>query len=162
MLAVFSPCRKYRYRLDREINQNGVGTYLFIGINPSDADESKDDPTVTRMISHARNNNAKNLIVSNVFSWVDKDVNALAELEDPFGPERELYLSKIINDADVIVVCWGNKSKVPKQLHGHFNDLLDKLSASGKPVMCIAKNKSGDPGHPLFLPTTKQLMPYFD
>lgn len=44
--ATFSPCRVYRYALWRRW---GSGQYaMFIGLNPSTADEYSDDPTIRR------------------------------------------------------------------------------------------------------------------
>lgn len=160
MSAIFSPCRKYRYRLDREISPEGSKVFAFFGINPSKADEQSNDPTVTRIIAHAKSHDARSVIVANVFGWIDPDVNALASLSDPVGPDRNKYLSGIIDSAAVLVACWGNKSKVPPSLHHHFDQFLDVLLASGKPVMCLARNKSGDPKHPLYVRYGTPLSPY--
>ena len=43
--ADFSPCRKYRYKLWR-IWDETLPLAMFIGLNPSTADEVKDDNTV--------------------------------------------------------------------------------------------------------------------
>lgn len=47
--AQFSDCRMYRYALWRVWAQ-GDGCITFIGLNPSTADENKDDPTIRRCI----------------------------------------------------------------------------------------------------------------
>lgn len=54
--AIFSQSRQYRYTLYRcwgEISRDH-GTVMFIGLNPSTADETKDDPTVRRCIGFAK------------------------------------------------------------------------------------------------------------
>jgi hypothetical protein len=49
--AAFSPDRTFRYALERSW---GIGpTLLFIGLNPSTADEYTNDPTVTRCQNYA-------------------------------------------------------------------------------------------------------------
>ena len=45
--AVFSLSRKYRYRLNRRINQSRK-EIIFIGLNPSTADETKNDPDLQK------------------------------------------------------------------------------------------------------------------
>ncbi|EUA17283.1 hypothetical protein I552_0484 [Mycobacterium xenopi 3993] len=51
--AVFSPCRRYRYRLVRvwDSTQPRLG---WVMLNSSDANEHRDDPTVRRTIGFAR------------------------------------------------------------------------------------------------------------
>jgi hypothetical protein len=50
--ASLSPCRLYRYELWRAW---GVRPFvMFIGLNPSTADETNDDPTIRRCIAFAR------------------------------------------------------------------------------------------------------------
>jgi hypothetical protein len=46
--AEFSPCGKYRYALWR-IWDFKKPLAMFIGLNPSTADASKDDPTIKRV-----------------------------------------------------------------------------------------------------------------
>src|SRR5579859_2539321 len=63
--ATFSPCRRYRYRLERVL---GPGPVLqVIGLNPSTADEVADDPTVRRCKGFARHWGFGRLILTNLF-----------------------------------------------------------------------------------------------
>jgi hypothetical protein len=64
MSAVFSACRTWRYRLDREFIQSGP-TIAFGLHNPSTADENTDDPTLRRGIGFARTWGAGRLIFVN-------------------------------------------------------------------------------------------------
>ncbi len=75
----------------------------------------------------------------------------MAEVPDPVGPENARYLREIIEEADILIPCWGNRSKVPNQLRHHFDDLLDLIFDSRKPVKVFGLTKSGDPLHPLML-----------
>ncbi len=61
------------------------------------------------------------------------------------------HITDIITEADVLVPCWGNTSKIPPK-HAYAVDImLDALMTSGKPVKCFGFTKSGDPKHPLML-----------
>lgn len=51
--AVFSPDRVHRYLLRRPLGLGGRGICLFIRLNPSKADEERNDPTTTRDIGFA-------------------------------------------------------------------------------------------------------------
>ena len=49
--CAFSPDRRYRYALWRHWGATEVPRYLMVvGLNPSTADETKDDPTIRRCI----------------------------------------------------------------------------------------------------------------
>ena len=51
--AKFSKCRKYRYTLWRTWNVKKPKV-MFLGLNPSTADEINNDPTVTRCINYSK------------------------------------------------------------------------------------------------------------
>ncbi len=150
MSAVISPCGKYRYRLDRSIGASGP-VYAFFGINPSTADASIDDATVRKWTGFCRRWGASRFIVANVFAWRSTDVKALASVDDAFGDAIGDHTTDIISEADILVPCWGNTSKVPPKLQFAFDVLMDALTSSGKPVMHFGQTKSGDPLHPLML-----------
>ena len=67
--AYFSPCRKYRYALWRIWNQNKPYA-MFIGLNPSIADEVYDDPTIKRCINYSKSWGYGGVYMTNLFSYV--------------------------------------------------------------------------------------------
>ena len=52
--ATFSPCRTWRYTLWRSWGIGNGKNAVFIGLNPSTADEVQDDPTIRRCINFAK------------------------------------------------------------------------------------------------------------
>lgn len=150
MSAVISPCGKYRYRLERKLADAGP-VYAFFGINPSTADACIDDATVRKWTGFCRRWGASRFIVGNAFAYRSTDVTTLAAVDDPFGPDIGDHITDILNEADILVPCWGNVSKVPLRLQGAFDILMDALTSSGKPVRCFGFTKAGDPKHPLML-----------
>ena len=150
MSAIISPCGLYRYRLERTVAMEGP-VYAFFGINPSTADASVDDATVRKWIGFTKRWGASRFIVGNVFAWRATDVKALATVDDPYGDDIGDHITDIIAEADILVPCWGNTTKVPPKLQGAFDVLLDALVSSGKPVRCFGRTKAGDPMHPLML-----------
>src|SRR5690348_9819680 len=89
METVFSQCRKYRYTLWRQWGdvRSGFAMELwpadradksrqyvqFIGLNPSTADETQDDPTVRRCIGFSKAWGYGALCMTNAFAWRDTD-----------------------------------------------------------------------------------------
>ena len=65
--AEFSPCRRYRLTLRRR--WDSAPQVLFGLLNPSTADESRDDPTVRRCIGLARSWGYGALAIGNLFAF---------------------------------------------------------------------------------------------
>lgn len=179
MSAIISPCGLYRYRLERRLDEIGGileqaelladGAHechgkviAFFGVNPSTADASVNDATVRKWIGFCRRWGSRRFIVGNVFSYRATDVKALADVDDPFGDEIGDHTTDIINDADILVPCWGDSAKVPPKLQFAFDVLMDALVSSGKPVMHFGLTKGGDPKHPLMLGYATKLIPWGD
>jgi hypothetical protein len=151
MSAVISECGLYRYRLERDVQMQGI-TIGFFGVNGSTADAMLDDATVRKWIGFTKLLGGKRFIVGNVFGYRATDVRELAMAVDPVGPQNAAHLCQIIADVDLLVPCWGSRTKVPLRLRTHFDSTLDLLFASGKPVKVFGHTLEGDPKHPLFLP----------
>lgn len=149
--AVLSECWNYRYRLDHTIDMLGGPVYAFFGVNPSTADASIDDATVRKWRGFVTRWGGSRFIVGNVFAFRATDVRELASAADPVGRLNNDYLKEIISEADILVPCWGNTAKVPRDLRCHFRWMLHVLRESGKPIRAFGFSKSGDPLHPLML-----------
>ena len=89
--AAFSPCRRYRYCLSRVWNPK-LPSVMFVGLNPSTADEQEDDPTVRRCIGFARNWNFGGLILVNLFAYRSTDPADLLRVDDPVGPGNDKHI----------------------------------------------------------------------
>lgn len=148
--AVISDCGLFRYRLDRDVQAEGK-VFAYFGVNPSTADHEVDDHTVKKWIGFTLRNGGRKFIVGNVFSYRDKNVKALANAEACIGAEHNFYINQIIQEADVLVPCWGDAKKVPLALRGELNLLMQVLIESGKPVLHFGRTVGGDPLHPLKL-----------
>lgn len=92
--AKFSPDRKYRYSLWR--SWDGLwptdGYVLFIGLNPSTADETKDDPTIRRCIGYAKAWRFSTFCMGNIFAFRATLPADMKKAQDPVGPENDYYL----------------------------------------------------------------------
>ena len=147
--ALFSNCKKYRYLLGREwdINKPKI---LFIGLNPSTADEYKDDPTILRCIQFAKSWGYGSLKIANIFAYRATDPNVLLKEKEPIGKDNNEHIITSDKECNKTVIAWGN--------HGLFlNRAADVLPLIQDPY-CIKKNSNGTPSHPLYLP--KKLTPF--
>lgn len=162
MSAIISPCGLYRYRLERECCPpfEGSKVFAYFGINPSTADATLDDATVRKWRGFTTRNGGHRFIVGNVFSYRSTDVRELAKVPFQQGPQHFAHLGKIIDDADVLVPCWGNSGKVPQALRSQIGFMLAWLQRTGKPVMHFGLTASGDPKHPLMLGYDTPLVPW--
>jgi hypothetical protein len=146
--AVISSCERFRYRLDRLVQEAGL-VAAFFGVNASTAGPIEEDHTTMKWRGFSLRNNVRRYIAANPFAYRSKDVRQLARVPDPVGPENDRYLAEIIGEADVLIPCWGNRDKVPRSLRHHFDTLKDRLFAAGKPIRIFGLTGSGDPKHPL-------------
>ncbi len=139
--ATFSNCRKYRYALSRSWDDKKK-IVLFIGLNPSTADEKKDDPTIRRCINYAQSWGYGGLQVANLFAYRATKPTKLRYVENPVGDDNDQQLIKLSKMADLTVAAWGNEGVL-------FN--RDKQVIKLIPnLMCLKINKSGQPAHHLY------------
>ena len=151
--AEFSPCRKYRYTLWREWGGLFVsGTAMFIGLNPSTADETKDDPTVRRCIRYARDWGYAGMCMTNIFAFRATDPNVMKAAVDPVGPENDTALVNTACICDIVVAAWGVHGAHLRR-HARVLELIPGLR-------CLTITQGGFPGHPLYLPASLTPKPY--
>jgi len=145
--ATFSDCRTWRYRLWR-IWDDTKPYANFVMLNPSIADATILDPTVTRCVSFARAWGYGGLHVTNLFALVSTDPDGLYQAVDPVGPDNDQAIVDTARGAGVVVCAWGN--------HGAFNlrrhSVLARLRAAGIELSYLRLNGTGEPAHPLYLP----------
>jgi hypothetical protein len=162
MSAIISPCGLYRFRLERDCGLpfEGSKVFAFFGVNPSTADANIDDATVRKWRGFTTRNGGARFIVGNAFAYRATDVRALANAPTDHDEANWQHIKQIIADADILVPCWGNRSKVPKHKSFHFDLLTQVLFDSGKPVLHFGTTKSGDPKHPQMLGYDTPLLPW--
>ncbi|MBU4234070.1 MAG: DUF1643 domain-containing protein [Proteobacteria bacterium] len=155
MPTIFSPCRIWRYTLERAWMppEGCMGTrevVAFIGLNPSTADEVKNDPTVTRCINYARRWGFHGMFMLNIFALRSTDPRELYRHPDPIGPETDRYLTEVIQTQGVslVVAAWGNHGA----LLSRGWDVINLVRNSGVNLHRLGElTKQGQPRHPLYL-----------
>lgn len=141
--AFFSECRTWRYSLTREVAPlTGEGTVAFIGLNPSTADETHDDPTVRRCVGFARRWGFARLKMLNVYGYRATNPRELGAVEDPVGPDNFCTIAKVVGGSDLVVCAWG--ALAPLEAAAVVLDLIAAPHTLGL-------TKSGAPRHPLYV-----------
>ena len=139
--AEFSACRRYRYALWRTWNA-ALPKVLFIALNPSVADEQRDDPTLRRCMAYGRAWGYGGVCVGNLFALVSRDPRLLSSHTDPVGAGNDDWLIKLQSDVTITLAAWGNR--------GFY---LNRAQAVVKmlPILCcLGVTKTGQPMHPLY------------
>lgn len=151
----FSPCRAYRYTLWREWDMMNSEYAMFIGLNPSTADETQDDPTIRRCIDFSKQWGYGAFCMTNLFAFRATDPKDMKAQKDPVGPNNDKWLELCAKNAGVIVAAWGRHGK-------HKNrqfDVLDMHFLQFR-LKSLGENSDGTPKHPLYLRRDSILLPY--
>lgn len=149
--AILSADRKYRYVLTRMWDETKP-TVVFIGLNPSTADEKTDDPTIRKCIGYARRWGYGQLIMVNLFAFRSTDPSLLKKAEDPVGSDNDSHIQKYVYESDLVIACWGNQLKLLNR-DKNLTDMVPNL-------FCLQRNKNGTPHHPLYLSKDITPVPY--
>jgi hypothetical protein len=154
--AIFSRCKKYRYRLDR-IWDDSLPPVSFGMLNPSTADHEYNDPTIERCERRAKSLGFGSLIVWNLFAFRATNPKRLKDETDPVGPENDGFISEALHETKSrggkVVVGWG--------MHGQYLDrdaiVSDAARAVSVSLYCLGTTHSGQPKHPLYIPYEREL-----
>lgn len=154
--ATFSPDRRHRYTLTRRWASDGL-TFVVVGLNPSTADETQDDPTIRRCIGFAKREGCGAFVMLNVFALRSTDPQALYTWQGvhPVGLHNDRHIREVASRDDVIVVAaWGS--------HGaNFRARIEQVRALlPTSTLCFGLTLGGQPKHPLYLPSTAALVPF--
>ena len=150
--AKLSSCRSYRYALWRTWDDTKPFV-LFVGLNPSTADEKTDDATLTRCINFAKAWGYGGVCMSNLFAFRATQPLDMKAASDPIGKDNNSWLKTLAKNAGIVVAAWGNDGAYLNRSTDVKKVLLN--------LHYLKMNKSGEPAHPLYLSAklTPQQMP---
>lgn len=157
--AIISKCTRFRYRLDRQ--GPGESKTVVIMVNPSTADATEDDQTITKLQGFGLRNNWGRIIVGNLFAFRTPNVSDLQTIDDPIGPDNDYHLREMFNIADRVVFAWGAlERKLPERLRSRWQDVADMLPERLVPLSIGPNLKSGHPRHPCMLSYELPIQPW--
>lgn len=148
--AKLSDCRKYRYALWRTWDDS-KSRVMFIGLNPSTADEVTDDPTLVRCMNFAKSWDYGGVCMANLFAFRATDPLDMKASKDPVGSENDTWLTKLSKEAGLVVAAWGND--------GSYLNRSQQVVELISDLNYLKMNKSGEPAHPLYLSSKLVPMP---
>jgi hypothetical protein len=139
--ACFSSCRKYRYVLWRKWDMSKPKA-MFIGLNPSTANETESDNTIKRVVKIARNWGCGGIYMCNLFSIISSDPKILKTCPDPqMGNDGWLiYTSK---KCERVVFAWGAFKEAKER--------CKEVIAMFPDAYALEILKDGSPKHPLYV-----------
>jgi len=117
---------------------------MFIGLNPSTADEKTDDPTIRRCIGFASDWGYGGLCMTNLFALRATDPHVMMKHSEPVGFENDKYVLELSKQAGIVIAAWGTK--------GVFQHRDETVCAMVANLKCLGLTKAGHPRHPLYLP----------
>jgi hypothetical protein len=155
-VAVFSRDRRYRYALTRVWDTDpGVRMAVWLLLNPSRADALRGDPTLARCISFARREGCGGLLLLNLFAVRSPQPTVMMAHPHPVGEHNDRVLDLVAGrlPGALWITGWG--------AHGTHQGRADTVRAAlaGRARLhhLGPLTKSGQPGHPLYLPATAPL-----
>lgn len=156
--AEFSEDRAYRYSLSIIWNDK-MPPVALIGLNQSNADQFKDDPTIRREKCFARDWGFGGLIKVNVFPVISTDPRFLFRFNPVqlYGTEPKgsiEWIREKIGQCPRVVACWGvHAGLVDPEREQAILHAFPKL-------YCLGTNKGLSPRHPLRLAKSTKLEPF--
>lgn len=155
--AIFSPCRSYRYVLTREWDA-ALPSMIVIGLNPSTADETQDDPTIRRCIGFARREGCGTLVMLNLFAFRatnPKHLSAhLAPQGNIVGPLNDQTFDEYAKDpkTKLVIAAWGNHRLAVMRAQAAVRRFPN--------LRCLGRTQSAAPRHPLYVKADRPLEAY--
>ena len=145
--AEISYDREERFSLSR-IWDKKKPKLLYIMLNPSIADDKRDDPTIKRLIFFTKKFRYGGFYVANLFTQITpypKELN----MDNLSKKNNFKIINDLIKKSDSIVYAWGNLVSEPRELM----EIIDS-------PLCFGKNLNGTPKHPLYLPSNSKLLKF--
>jgi hypothetical protein len=146
--AIFDATGAYRYSLKRAWSDD-YPQVTFIMLNPSRADEVRNDPTISRCLGFASAWGFGSLEVVNLFAYCTSSPAELRRASDPIGEENDQYLMQATTNAHTTVLAWGTYGTMFSRNRQVLDLLLSQTQMGG--LYCLGLTKDGHPRHPLYL-----------
>jgi hypothetical protein len=138
---------------------------VFIGLNPSTATETEDDPTIRRCLDFSRRWGFQGYVMLNLYAYRATLPVDMVTAAEPFGPENEATFAEWLPSAGLVVAAWGSlKQQWRTRVHwqARIKRLHDQFITHRIPVCCLGFNADREPKHPLYLPKSAQRISYFE
>ena len=144
--CVFSPDRRYRYTLHhRWAELFTEKCVMWIGLNPSTADEQKLDPTLTRIKGFTTAWGYNAFVMTNLFAFRATDPKIMMAEPEPIGADNDRMLAETARRCGMVVAAWGVGGD-----HLARAEQVCRL-LEGVTLVCLGITQAGHPKHPLYV-----------
>jgi hypothetical protein len=146
--AIFSQDGKHRLLLIRKWKSKGkVGCWIML--NPSKADNVRDDNTVRWLIKFSKAHGYRKFYVLNLFTYITSEPKVLEVLKEAKANKALNYklISKYALKADVVICGWGTWGFIDRQ----GNTVKNLLKSMKIKAYCLGLSEGGHPFHPMFV-----------
>lgn len=144
--AYLDDARRHRFALSRAWADGRM--LMFIGLNPSTADENVLDPTMRRCVGFAQSHGYGGLWMANLFTFRATKPSDLYAEAVPNHRDADKWLRDMAKWCGSGSICcaWG--------AHGDYMGRANavKRLLDGYRLQCLGHTKKGFPRHPLYLP----------
>lgn len=125
---------------------------LWIGLNPSTADERQLDPTLTRIAGFSRREGMDGFWMGNLFGLRTPYPKEMMAAPDPVGPGNNHALLAAAAQCQRVVAAWG--------VTGDYQDRAAAVVSllSGYELWCLGTTRDGHPRHPLYVKADQPLV----
>ncbi len=116
---------------------------MFIGLNPSTANEHEPDRTITRVKGFAQDLGFGGFFMMNLFPFVTAYPEELQTMDAIHQEINDVWLARASEKCQSIIFAWGNFKIArhrSKEIVARFRDGL-----------ALIINKNGSPRHPLYV-----------
>ena len=137
-----------RYSLWRIWNEN-LPKVLYVMLNPSLANDSKDDRTIKKLNYFTKKFGFGGFYVGNIYPQITPYPKVLYSLSLSQSKKNCFHINSMIKKSKKTVFAWGNCKERPLW-----------VEALVKNPLCFGHNKNGSPKHPLYLPKTTSLVKF--
>ncbi len=149
--AEFSECKKYRYMLWR-IWDKDKPLIMFVGLNPSTANQVSDDPTIRRVKRFASDWGYGGVYMMNCFPYVSTNPENLRENGKDELNDR--CLKMVGKKCEKIIFAWGSFDIVKEM--GRDKELKEMFPNAEALII----NQDGSPRHPLYVKSNTKPVNY--
>lgn len=153
--AEFSECGKYRYWLSRIWDEEKPNA-MCIGLNPSTANGTEDDTTITNLTELLKGFGYGGFYMLNLFAFISPDPDKLREVPDPVK-DNDLYLAAVSGQCKDIIFAWGSFKQAEYR--------AAKVAKMFPGALCLGKTAKGKPLHPMaatiWMRSKCKLQPFF-
>lgn len=133
------------------LGQTGVKNVLFIGINPSIADNWNADMTIKKIIKFAELNGYDGWIIANIYPQRTTNPKYLHNNKDLDLVNKNIEaIRSLVKSGSIagVVACWGNLINHRKFFKGLLQDIIYETGLDNIPWFCIDLTKEDIPRHP--------------